>query len=447
MSPGLPEVWAGVESSYLRIRNRRRDQLAETGHADRPDDLDRLASLGVRAVRYPILWGRGPVRHGTDWTWAGARLGRLLQLGIDPVVELLHHGFGPGHLHPLDPDWPAAFGRFAGRVARRFPDVRWWLPINEPLTTARFSGLYAWWWPHSADHPTFVRLLLAQVLGWRAAARAIRRVRPDARLIVNEDVGRTWGTPRVALAAAHDAARRWLTFDLLTGRVDRAHPLWEGMVAVPGAAAVLEELVRDPEPPDVLGLDYYLTSDRFLDHRADAYPEELRGGGHGLRYADAEAVRVAGEGLAGWDRIIDDAWRRYRMPLALTEVQLTGELDDQVAWWREAWDAAVAACAAGADVRAVTAWSVFGSWDWDSLLRRRGRTFAPGPLSPEPEAAGPLADAIRAAARHGDPGPAPTGWWRRPDRVRYHPSVLWRSAEDGPEAVTDLPSELVAAAP
>jgi hypothetical protein len=44
------EIWASPEPTYARIdASSFRDQLAETGHADRPGDLDLLASLGVTA--------------------------------------------------------------------------------------------------------------------------------------------------------------------------------------------------------------------------------------------------------------------------------------------------------------------------------------------------------------------------------------------------------------
>jgi dTDP-4-dehydrorhamnose reductase len=219
---------------------------------------------------------------------------------------------------------------------------------------------------------------------------------------------------------------------------------------VPGAATALERIAGDPIAPDVLGLDYYLTSDRWLDHRLHAFPPESHGGGHGLRYADIEAVRVGGGvDIQGWAAAIAGAWERYRLPLALTEVQLAGELGDQVAWWREAWEAAVAATDRGVPVVAVTAWSVFGSWDWDSVLLGHRRTFEPGCLSPAPRFSRPhpLEGALRRTVRDGHPGPSPDGWWRRPDRVRYHPRVLWRPDIGASAAVTDLPSELVAAAP
>ena len=67
-----------------------------------------------------------------------------------------------------------------------------------------------------------------------------------------------------------------------------------------------------------------------------------------------------------------------RLPIALTEVHLAGDSADQVAWWSEAWTAAVEAAAAGIPVAGVTAWAAFGAVDWSSLLRRDDGDYAPG---------------------------------------------------------------------
>ena len=44
-------------------------------------------------------------------------------------------------------------------------------------------------------------------------------------------------------------------------------------------------------PPSVLGLNYYVTSDRYLDERCDRYPSAAQGGNGEIRYVDVEAVR------------------------------------------------------------------------------------------------------------------------------------------------------------
>jgi dTDP-4-dehydrorhamnose reductase len=414
-----PAVWAGIEPSYLTIDGRRRDQLAETGHADRFEDLDLLAELGVAGVRYPLLWGRGGTE--TDWDWAGARIDRLVTLGIEPIAGLLHHGWGPESVDPLDPDFPARFAAYAVAVARRFPTIRTFLPITEPLTTARFAGLYGWWDPRAQDDATFARLLVAQCLAIQAATRGLRRLDPTIRILANEDVGQTFGTPELAHVVDHYNHRRWLAFDLLTGRVDREHAIWDTLARVPGIADRLRLLADDPEPPDVLGVDHYLTSDRFLDHRVDGYPQELRLGQSDDRFVDVELVRVSGYEVDGFWSSLRQTWDRYGLPMALTEVHLGGAPEDEVAWWAEAWRDAISASQAGMRVDAVASWAAFGAYDWDALLRRRGGSYRPGCFdgTTTPPTLTPLGRAVAATAAGRPPTPRATGWWRQPERVRF----------------------------
>ena len=56
MSTTPLELWGGVECSLVRIGDDYRNQVVETGHSARLQDIDAIAELGVKAVRYPILW-------------------------------------------------------------------------------------------------------------------------------------------------------------------------------------------------------------------------------------------------------------------------------------------------------------------------------------------------------------------------------------------------------
>jgi len=98
-------------------------------------------------------------------------------------------------------------------------------PVNEPLTTARFSGLYGVWYPHGRDHATFARALVTECRAVVLAMRAVRSVNPRARLVQTEDLGRRYSTPALASLAAFQNQRRWLSLDLLCGKLDREHPL------------------------------------------------------------------------------------------------------------------------------------------------------------------------------------------------------------------------------
>src|SRR5579883_1163538 len=374
------ELWAGVECSVTRVGDVYVDEVHRTGHARRLADVDRIAALGARAVRYPVIWERtapdGPAR--ADWRWADQRLSRLRDLGVRPIVGLVHHGSGPRQTDLLDPGFARGLAAFARAVAERYPWVQDFTPVNEPLTTARFSALYGHWYPHARDPRSFVRALLNQCDAIRAAMRAVREVNPRARLVQTEDVGTIIAERQLAYQARHENLRRFLSLDLLTGKVDRDHKLRRYLVDVGADEGLLDSFVADPCPPDLVGVNYYVTSDRFLDGRLGSYPEHLRAGNGIHRYADVEAVRVVGRGIAGHRTALEVVWRRYRLPVALTEVHLGGPPEEQIRWLVEAWRGAHEARARGADVRAVTVWSTFGAVDWDSLLVSQRGHYEPG---------------------------------------------------------------------
>ena len=289
-----PEVWAGLECTVNRVGDRYFDQFARSNHDGRPDDLDRLAGLGVRAVRYPVLWERTRTPDGRfDWAWADERLGRLRRLGLRPVVGLVHHGSGPPNTSLVDPAFADGLADFAGRVAERYPWVDAYTPVNEPLTTARFAGLYGHWYPHARSDAAFARAFVNQCRAVALAMRAVRRVRPDAALVQTEDFGQTHATPALQGQADFENERRWLTFDLLSGRLDPAGRLWGYLTGAGVPAGDLAWFAENPCPPDVIGVNHYLTSERFLDDRLHLYPPELCGGNGRTAYADVEAVRRA----------------------------------------------------------------------------------------------------------------------------------------------------------
>ena len=417
------ELWGGIECTVNRVGAQYFDQLERNGHARRPHDLDLIAGLGIRVLRYPVLWERTAPHEGAepDWAWTDDRLGNLQALGIRPIVGLVHHGSGPRHTSLLDPDFPAKLAAYADRVARRYPWVRDYTPVNEPLTTARFSALYGHWYPHHRDNRSFVRALLNQCRGVAEAMRAIREVRPDARLVQTDDLGKVHAPETLGYQADFENERRWATFDLLAGRVDRGHPLWT-YFGVSGATEAELHWFRDhPCAPDLLGFNYYLTSERFLDDRLDRYSAALHGGNGGHVYADVEAVRGCPDCVVGLEGLLREAWDRYRLPMAVTEAHLGCTREDQLRWLADIWAGARAARSAGVDVRAVTAWSLLGAYDWDSLVTRPQGNYESGAFdvrSGEPRltALGRLVRTLATGREPDHPLLAIPGWWH-PGRV------------------------------
>ncbi|MBC7879912.1 MAG: sugar nucleotide-binding protein [Anaerolineae bacterium] len=413
------ELWAGVECTVNRVGERYFDQLERSGHDWRVDDLDRLAELGVRSVRYPILWER---TAAGDWSWADERLGQLHFLHLRPIVGLLHHGSGPPTTSLTDPDFTHKFSAFAGSVAARYPWVDAYTPINEPLTTARFSGLYGHWYPHGRDGRTFVRILLNQCRGTALAMAAIRAHNPSAQLVQTEDLGKVYSTEVLSYQADFENLRRWLSIDLLCGRVDSRHPLWKYLLQEGASEAELEEFCLRPCPPDILGFNYYLTSERFLDDRLDLYPAALKGGNGRHAYVDIEAVRGREAGIAGAEVLLREAWERYGLPLALTEVHLGCTREEQLRWFVEVYEAALAIRRSGVDIRAVTAWAVFGTFGWRTLVSGDDDHYEPGVFDlrapqPRPTILARLIRTLSANAPFEHPVLAAPGWWHRPERL------------------------------
>lgn len=425
-SPHL-EVWAGVEATTVRVGDDYFHQLDQSGHATRLDDLDRFASLGIKAIRYPVLWERTAPDdpESADWSWADERLGRLRELGVRPIVGLVHHGSGPAHTSLLDPAFPEKLARYARAVAERYPWVEDYTPINEPLTTARFSALYGHWYPHRRDHRAFAQALLIQCRAVVLAMRTIREVNPRARLIQTDDLGKAFSTPTLAYQADLENERRWISFDLLTGRLTPDHLMWGWLRQCAGVEeAELAWFRENPCPPDIVGINTYLSSERFLDDRVDRYPTEIPGTNGRHTYVDVLAARVLPEGASGPEALLRETWERYHLPIAVTEAHNGCTREEQLRWLDEMWRGAQRARAAGADVRALTAWSLLGAFDWNTLLTRQDNFYEPGVFdlrAPEPRPTA-IATMLRDLAHHGEhrhPVLAGPGWWRRPDRFTY----------------------------
>ncbi|HEY4541398.1 MAG TPA: family 1 glycosylhydrolase [Noviherbaspirillum sp.] len=422
------ELWGGLECTVNRVGDNYFSQLERNGHATRIEDIERFASLGIRAIRYPVLWERtapdGPAT--ADWSWADARLPRLRDLGVAPIVGLVHHGSGPRHTSLVDPGFPEKLAEFAAAVAARYPWVDYYTPVNEPLTTARFSGLYGVWYPHARDEKSFVEALVNQCKAVVLSMREIRKVNPQAKLVQTDDLGKTYSTPEMTELAEFYNERRWLAWDLLCGKVGPGHGLWDYLLASGIERERLLWFADNPCPPDIIGVNYYITSERWLDHRAERYPERYCGQYRGKRVADIETARVLATPTPGIGPLLQETWDRYQLPIAITEAHIDANREDQLRWLLEIWEAAKNVQKRGADLRAVTVWSLLGSFDWNCLVTAVNGYYEPGPFDvratpPRETAVARLMRELSAQRPLSHPVLQGVGWWRRPGRFYTQP--------------------------
>jgi dTDP-4-dehydrorhamnose reductase len=141
------------------------------------------------------------------------------------------------------------------------------------------------------------------------------------------------------------------------------------------------------------------------------------------RYVDAEAVRVKRlDPDTGIAPRLREAWQRYGIPMAVTEVHHGCTRDEQLRWLHEVWTECQARPREGIDLRAVTAWSMFGNVDWRSLLTRRDGDYDSGVFDvrgrePRPTVIAAAAKAYASGENFDHPVLDAPGWWRRPPRL------------------------------
>jgi dTDP-4-dehydrorhamnose reductase len=421
------ELWGGIECTLNRVQDRYFDQLEYSGHYNRTSDIKLFSDLGLKKLRYPILWEKHQPQPETVIDWAGKEtmLQCMQQHQIEPIAGLVHHGSGPAYVNIQDDSFVSGLAAYARQVAEKFPWINFYTPVNEPLTTARFCGLYGLWYPHGNNDRSFLRILYNECKATVLAMREIRKVNANAKLVQTEDLGKTHSTPLLKYQARFENHRRWLSFDLLSGKVVPSHPLYNYLINNGISSNELAFLESNSCPPDVMGFNYYPTSERYIDQNIKHYPAHTHGSNKKHRYADVEVVRVGNAQPSGPYELLKEAWERYGLPLSVTEAHLHCTREEQLRWLQSIWNTALELEKDGVDIIGVTAWALLGSYGWNKLLTRAGGDYEPGIMdvrSGHPRET-ILAKQLKSFSS-GKPFKHPLlenlGWWERDIRMAYN---------------------------
>src|SRR4051794_28659828 len=102
------EVWGGIECTVNRVQAKFHSQLELNGHLGRIEsDLDAFASLGISAIRYPVVWELVETERGVlNFSHADRALNRLESGAVRPILGLVHHGSGPRWTSLVDREFP-----------------------------------------------------------------------------------------------------------------------------------------------------------------------------------------------------------------------------------------------------------------------------------------------------------------------------------------------------
>ena len=254
--------WTAWEAAgRLRVRGERCGEA--TGHRTRwRSDLALLPTIGANAYRYSLEWSRIEPRPGSvDFDALSLEIDRLnflKQLGIEPVVTLLHY------THPRwfwkEGGWESPrsigrFRRFVEVVAEAFEDrVRWWVVVNEPIVLL-LAGFIAGKIPPGLQSFASAAAALENLLRAHAEAAAVlkehgRSVRVGiAHNMIEIAPDRPGHALDRRLAAAGDRLYNLALLEAITtGRMS-----W----TFPGEGKVDFRVPELPAANDFVGLNYY----------------------------------------------------------------------------------------------------------------------------------------------------------------------------------------------
>jgi beta-glucosidase/6-phospho-beta-glucosidase/beta-galactosidase len=352
-------IWAsGIEDTFVpqtRRGHRALDEYELVGHYQHwREDLILAKQLGVKALRWGVPWYRVEPQQGEfDWRWTDELLPYLVEeLGITPIVDLMHYGC-PFWLRRefASAEYPQAVAKYAGAFAERYKHLtHWYTPLNEPLVNALRCGKRGLWPPYLRGDSGYITIMLQLVKGIRNTVAAIKSADPDAILVHVEASGLTRAARAdLEVLAAEDQLRGFLCYDLLTGRLTSEHPLFTWLLRNGASPNDLSSFARTPIELDVLGLNFYpqwSTQQISVDSRGR------------LMY------RATEKNGAGFGALIDDFYRRYEVPVIVTETSAKGS-DHVRARWLEASVAAVKCLREqGVPVLGYTWFPMFTMIDW-----------------------------------------------------------------------------------
>jgi dTDP-4-dehydrorhamnose reductase len=422
-------MWGGIECTLNRVGDRYVNQCEKNGHHQRLSDLLLFHNLGLKKLRYPCLWelvAPKDLDH-CDWSYLDERLGELRRLNQDFIAGLLHHGSGPFYTSLIDPEFPQKLATYARLFAQRYPWVNDFTPINEINTTARFSALYGHWYPHLQDPHSYLKAIILQSKGTILAMREIRAVNTKARLIQTEDLGKCQSSNELKMQCDFENERRWLSWDLLCGRVTKDHPLYKWFMDCGIHTKELEWFEANSYPPDVIGLNHYHLSNRYLDHRKELFPVWTHGGNGHQKYADVGAVDTGLVENVDLEVLLRETWERYGIPLAITECHTRGHRESQMRWLDQVWKTCLKLRDEGISIEAVTAWSLLGTYDWHNLCTSCEFFYEPGVFDlrntnhvPHSTALSRMIESLAKTGEFHSPLLQSEGVWKTGRRILFH---------------------------
>jgi len=361
---GALHFGVGIEDTFVpqeRPGERAIDEYALTEHDTRwHADLGLAVEAGSEFVRWGVPWYRiQPERDRWDWSWLDGVFDRFAELGLRPIVDLMHYGTPLWMDGQFDAaEYPDRVAEYSVRVAERYADtVTDYTPLNEPMIHALFSGEYAYWPPYLSGEAGLVRMADQLGRGFALAQLGMQEVLGSRGAFVHVDAGMRYAgdldAPEHRELAERLTHQVFLVEDLVTGRVDDEHPL-RGLLARNGVGDdALAWYAEHAVQPDVYGINYY-----------PKHSTELLEAGvhHGGGFADPRPVRD--DGVEGLVELLREGADRYGVPVMVSETCVTASVAERADWLASSAGAVRELRSDGLDVVGYTWWPLFDMYEW-----------------------------------------------------------------------------------
>lgn len=351
-------LWAtGIEDTFVynphATTGRILDEYELTKHYELwREDLDLMGTLGVTAARYGIPWYRvQPEKNRWDWSIADAAFDRMLEHGIDPIVDLIHYGT-PGWMEDgfLNPDFPDRMAEYAAAVAERYKGrIHWYTPLNEPRITAHYCGRIGWWPPNRFGWGGFTAVMMACAKGIVKTDRALHEIDPEI-VCLHVDATETYETGDPAAQPEVEFRREliYLATDLVSGRMTPNQPLYPWLLKYGAKPTELDWLVENGVTPDVLGVNMYPMFSR----------REISRVGNRTKFRAPYGSRAMVK------EICRGFHSRYNRPVMISEIATRGSVQRRLDWLEESLAGVRELREEGVPVVGYTWWPMFSLITW-----------------------------------------------------------------------------------
>ncbi len=363
--------------------------------------------LEANWLRLVFPWYKvNPARGKYNWDWMDRVIDRAAKLGFQIALDPIHFGtplwmadgFG-------EPDFPEYAGEYFSQVARRYgkiEQIQAFVPHNEPSITALFGGLFGDWPPYKHSQAGYNHLIAEIAKGIVLAQQAVRAEVSDPVFLHIDAVDQAAtleDKPSEQLLEEISLIneRRFLCYDLLSGRVNSSHRLTNWLLQNGLNENQLLWLEANGSDPDIVGIDFYTHSEAWVsqtpdgnfsqDRQSHALPTvQLYEKGYSSSRINAEAPRPG-----GLHAILKAYYERYQRPMVVTETDFCGTVAERHAWLDYTLEEIKRSREENLPVIGYTWWGATDHLNWGMALKERNNIHPVGLWSLVPQFDGTMA--------------------------------------------------------